>query len=279
MKKFGIMVIALAMLVLMTGLVMADQGVNQTFETQGVSMVTSMEAVGNMNSASDVTWKDCSAVPLAIIPYATADYQINDVETATYYVSTYSEDTMSNGEGWINYDKSTALETKARDVGQSNIQATKEIGFYGYDGAEITSTDNIFLDGTGTEALTANAAICVFAASTSAYIPGFCNAVESGSSFTMGTVNARTVTDDRFVVPSADTPVTLNHDIRVDALGTVASEGKVSAFMQGSILEGRSNSTQAYERIEFSESTAVDGTVTLFDKNMHYESGYKRPVA
>ena len=36
MKKFGIMVIALAMLVSMTGLVMADTGVNQTFETQGI---------------------------------------------------------------------------------------------------------------------------------------------------------------------------------------------------------------------------------------------------
>ena len=40
MKKFGLMVIALAMLVLMTGIVMADPGVNQTFETQGITMET-----------------------------------------------------------------------------------------------------------------------------------------------------------------------------------------------------------------------------------------------
>ena len=71
------------------------------------------------------------------------------------------------------------------------------------------------------------------------YHPRFCNTVEAGSSFTMEVVNARTETSDRFITDSADTPVEVNHNIRVDSLGDRPSVGKVSAFMEGSILEGR----------------------------------------
>ena len=268
MKKFGIMVIALAMLVGLTGIAMADPGVNQTFETQGISMVTSIQAEGNMVSATDVTWKQSSAQPISAFPPAPT--------SGVYYVSTYSEDTMSNGYGFIAYDKSTQLETKSRLNGQYNIEATKEISFYGQDGAEITSTDNIFLDGTGNYTETASQAICVFASGKSTYIPRFCNTVEAGSSFTMEIVNARTETNDRFVVPSADTPVSLNHNIRVDELSDLPSVGKVSAFMEGKIQESRNGSAGVFEDIEFSEDTSADGFITLFDKDMSWTSGIKR---
>jgi hypothetical protein len=268
MKKFGIMVIALAMLVGLTGIAMADPGVNQTFETQGITMVTSIQAEGNMYSTTDVTWKQSSAQNITSMPPAPT--------SGAYYVSTYSEDTMSNGVGFIGYDKSTTLETKSRLNGQYNIEATKEIQFYGQDGAEMTSTDNIFLDGTGAAAKTKDLAICVFAAGKSEYISPFCNTVEAGSSFTMEVVNARTETNDRFVVPSADTPVTVNHNIRVDSLSDLPSIGKVSAFMEGKIQEGRGNSSGVFEDIEFSESTSADGYITLFDKVMGYTSGIKR---
>jgi hypothetical protein len=270
------MVIALALL--FVGIALADTGVNQTFETQGVSMVTSIQAEGNMFSTTDVTWAQSSQVALTAIPPSPA--------SGSYYVSTYSEDTQSNGNGLIGYDKNTQLETKARLTGQYNIEATKEITFIGENGAEITSTDNVFLDGTGNFSRTANQAICVFAASTSEYIPAFCNTVESGSSFTMNVVNARTETRDRFVVPSADTPLQVTHDIRVDTLGDIPSIGKVSAFMKGMIMEGRNNAgvnttttgglPSYYEKIEFTESTEADGYITLFDKNMDWVSGIKR---
>ena len=56
MKKSGILVIALALLFLVTGFVMADPGVNATFETQGVALVTSIQATGNLRSMTDLTW-------------------------------------------------------------------------------------------------------------------------------------------------------------------------------------------------------------------------------
>jgi len=129
--------------------------------------------------------------------------QLRDNEVR--YTTTYSEETMSNGVGFINYDKDLNVETKAGLNGQSNIEATKEIAFEGMNGAEITSTDNIFLSGTGEAQTTSGRAICVFASDTSSTIPRFCNTVEAGSSFTMEVVNARTETNDRFVTDSADT--------------------------------------------------------------------------
>jgi hypothetical protein len=132
------------------------------------------------------------------------------------------------------------------------IEATKQISFIGENGAEITSTDNICLGST-------------------------CNTVEAGSSFTMSVVNARTETNNRFVADSPNTPLMLTHNIRVDSLGDIPSQGKVSAFMRGSVMEGRDTAGPNYfGKIEFSEKTMIDGYITLFDKDMSWVSGIKR---
>ena len=219
--------------------------------------------------------------------------QLRDNEVR--YTTTYSEETQSNGVGFISYDKDMNVETKAGLNGQSNLEATKVIAFEGMNGAEITSTDNLFLQSTGESQTTSARAICVFASGMSSTIPRFCNTVETGSSFTMEVVNARTETNDRFITDSADTPVEVNHNIRVDTLGDRPSVGKVSAFMEGTILEGRGNTipsvdtgdgmvltlsdagkSAAYEEVTFQESTTVDGIITLFDKDMAWESGIRR---
>src|SRR5512139_3616759 len=96
MKKFGIMIVALAMLVGMTGFAMADHGMNQTFETQGITVLTSIQAQGNMDSMTDVSWTQSSSQSIPTVPPLTS---------GKYYVSTYEEDTQSNGVGNIFYDK------------------------------------------------------------------------------------------------------------------------------------------------------------------------------
>ena len=267
MKKFGIMVIAIAMLVGMTGFAMADPGVNQTFETQGITVLTSIQAQGNMDSMTDVAWTQTSSQNITSVPPLTS---------GKYYVSTYEEDTQSNGVGNIFYDKTTEIETKARLTNQFNIEATKQINFVGIDGARITSDENIFLDGTGQASETKNSVICVFGPSNSEWIPGFCNVVDTGSSIDMSVANVATTTGDRFVVPSADTPVEVYHTIRVDPLGDTPSIGQASAYMKGSIMEGRGNASGYFEKIDFEERTSVDGYIALFDKDMSWISGVRR---
>ena len=91
----------------------------------------------------------------------------------------------------------------------------------------------------------------------------------------MNVVNARTETNNAFGAGSVDTPSSVNHYVRLTAVGDTPSIGKVTAFIKGITQEGRGTSG-LFEQVEFSERTSVDGQITLFDKNMHWESGARR---
>ena len=139
-------------------------------------------------------------------------------------------------------------------MADSGIEATPQISSMGTDSAGITSTDTI--SGSGNSL-------------------AFSNMVETGSSFTMNVVNARTETNNAFGAGSGDTPSSVNHYVRLTAVGDTPSVGKVSAFIKGITQQARGTSG-LFEQVEFSERTSVDGQITLFDKNMHWESGARR---
>jgi hypothetical protein len=136
-----------------------------------------------------------------------------------------------------------------------NIEATNQISFIGENGAEITSTGNLY----ACEAT-----------------PAFCNTIEAGSSFTMEVVNSRTETNSRFVTESLKNPLTLNHNIRIDKLSDTPSTGTVTAFMNGIIREGAGTATDPFKSVEFRERTSTSGRISLFDKVMGWESGINR---
>jgi len=147
----------------------------------------------------------------------------------------------------------------------------------------MVSSDNIMVDGAGQIGLpTTTAYICPFVEDVASLLTPFCNRAEAGSTIDMTVANVRTTTTDRFVMPSADHPVELNHDIRVTELvADVPSMGMASAYMDVLIQESRSppalvDPTTLQERIEFTEETSFDGAITVFDKLMHYESGMVR---
>jgi hypothetical protein len=269
MRKFGIMVIALALLV--TGFAMADRGIDPVPETQGIVTSTSANVVGNFASATEIQWRITDDVGgLPSVPSLDG--------TAAIYESTYTEDTQSHGVGLMLYDKEMDVETSGQISGQWNIEATKQIAFIGIDGAYVVSSDNIMVDGAANPTATADKVICPFASTVTTTFPAYCNRAQAGSTIDMTVANVRTTTTDRFVMPSADHPVELNHDLRVTELvADVPSMGFASAYMDVLIQEGsKAQPTNMTERIEFHEETSVDGVITLFDKLMHYESGMVR---
>jgi hypothetical protein len=282
MKKLAILVIAL---VLLTGYTLADRGIDPVPETQGIVTSTSVNVVGNFASATELQWRITDdPVGLPKIPPLSA--------ASAIYESTYTEDTQTHGVGLMLYDKEMDVETSGQISGQWNIEATKQIAFIGIDGAYVVSTDNIMVDGAANYHKTSQKVICPFATDVSSIFPTYCNRAEAGSTIDMTVANVRTTTTDRFVMPSADHPVELNHDIRVSELvADVPSVGMASAYMEVLIQEGRgfdyTNSNGAaldangmadplVERIEFTEETTADGVITLFEKLMHYESGMVR---
>ncbi len=269
MRKFGIMVIALALLV--TGFAMADRGIDPVPETQGIVTSTSANLVGNFASATEIQWRITDDVGgLPSVPSLDG--------SAAIYESTYTEDTQTHGVGLMLYDKEMDVETSGQISGQWNIEATKQIAFIGIDGAYVVSTDNIMVDGAANNRTTSERVICPFASTVTTQFPAYCNRAEAGSTIDMTVANVRTTTTDRFVMPSADHPVELNHDLRVTELvSDVPSIGFASAYMEVLIQEGsKAQPTNLTERIEFFEETSVDGAITLFDKLMHYESGMVR---
>ncbi|MCE5298588.1 MAG: hypothetical protein MUE45_05545 [Methanoregulaceae archaeon] len=269
MKKIAILFVAMALLV---GFSMADRGIPQVPETQGIVTSTTIDAVGNFATASEIQWRiTTEAGGLPEVPALDG--------TAAIYESTYTEDTASNGVGLILYDKELDVETSSQISGQWNVEATKELAFVGIDGARVTSTDNIFVDGAANPITTTEAVICPFASDVTEMFPAYCNRAEAGSTIDMTVANVRTTSTDRFVMSSADHPVELNHDLVVtELIDDLPSMGTASAYMEVLIQEGGAgaNNASLMERIEFSEETTITGDITTFEKLMHYESGMVR---
>jgi len=274
MKKFVILAIAL---IFLTGLTLADTGIDPVPETQGIVISTTIEMIGNFASETDLQWRMTDDVyGLDGLPVE----EPGDHLEGEYYQSVYCEDTQSNALGLIAYDKELDVETGGQISGQWNVEAVKELFFVGIDGARVLSTDTILVDGTSyANASIPEQYICPFAGDDSWMYPGtYCNYAEAGSTIDMTVVNARTTSTDRFVMPSADYPVELNHDILVTELTSgLPSTGSASAYM--SVLIQENYDEEWYvdwpplaECVEVSEETTVTGDVTVFEKLMHYDS-------
>jgi hypothetical protein len=276
MKKFSILVIALAMLV--TGFTMADPGMNQTPETQAWSTSTTANVYGNIASSTSLTWEIASLDDVRKIALA------ENGDTA--YVVTYSEDTQSNGVGDIQYDKELTLETMEVQEGQWNLYATKQVNFYGENGARIYSDEDNMIDGAGSGYTSETApSLCPFFPTAGENVGAFCNTVKTGSSIDMTFANVRTTIEgDRFITRDAGDMVETNYEISVTDFtfpdGTSSpSKGDASAYMDVLIRESRDTGVtpaSMNEQIRFQEKTDVSGWITTFNKNMHYESSFER---
>lgn len=256
MKKTKLLATFILLLLGVAGIAVADHGIDPVPETQGISTSTTIIAVGNFDSHTELAWEG------------------ND--GGTTYAAVYTEDTQSSGTGIINYDKELDIDTGAKISGQSNIEATKILGFVGLDGGRVYSSEYIMVDGSSSAEETGSGSICVFGGDT-AILPAYCNRAEMGSTIDMSIVNVRTSSDSRFVMESGDYPVELNHEILVtEYIPGVPSKGMVSAFIDVLVHEGRGDGTTLAELIRFREETSLIGEITTFEKRMHYESGLVR---
>lgn len=103
----------------------------------------------------------------------------------------------------------------------------------------------------------------------------FCNRIEAGSSVDAGGVNLRTSASDLFVLSAGHSPVEMDYQILVSELqpGT-PSRGTVSSFMNALIQEGGDDTPTLREMIRYREYSSVTGQINVFEKLMHYQSGF-----
>jgi hypothetical protein len=256
------------MLVALTGVVMADQVVKQTPEAQGITTSTAIIADGLVTDSSALAWTLSNQSITAIPPLADGQ----QVYTTTYDASTVAQ------AGTTTFVKTMAVDTRNKVIGQSNVNADTAVTFIATaEGGNIVGSENILIDGAGNSTSASDRMLCPFAAATGDVIPQYCNIVQAGSSYDLTVGSVTTAADDRFVGSDATNPVVLNYAINVKSYGTtdgtIPAIGSAMSYVKAHIQEGRTNATVKDEDLTYSETSAVTGTISSFQKVIAYQSG------
>jgi hypothetical protein len=261
MKKRGIIIIILILVAV--GVAMADPGIPKVNEVQGLGTSTTVIATGNFNAACSVDLTISKVTPITDLPAENDEFLL--------YHSVYTEDTQNSEIGAISYDKDLDVSTANKVSGQYNIQAVKQITYLGFDASSVATNDYLLLDSAGASYGTAPV-ICPFNGAGSLG-PSLCNRVETGSAMNLKVANLNTQLGDRFIMKSADPDVEVFDTVGVSSYASgLPSSGSVSAYIKGSIKEGKSATAVLAETVTFSDSTAISGSITSYAKSMNYKS-------
>jgi hypothetical protein len=266
MKKFTFMVMALTVLFALTGVAMADTGIDPPDETQGFTTSTISQALGTVTETDSIVWQwaypDLNLTPLGIGAIATT--------------MSYTENTIAD-QGLVEYTKAQSLDTDAAAAGTFNFNTEKLVDFIGLDTGRMISGENMVLD-TADYGYhnTSQLYICPFASQLTSESPGYCNIIETGSSVDVTLASLSTVADERHVTPSGDAAVEADYSIKMTGFGDVPAMGSATAYINAHIQEARVYEGQKAEDVSYSETSTAAGDITFFDKVIGYQSGIRR---
>jgi hypothetical protein len=269
----------------------------QADEVQSLQIETTVMSSGTFQQTSSIEWQQSSellgvnlvergdVIPVAVFEPEPPLHPGGEVQS---YV-TYSEDTQANM-GTISFDKSTDVDTRSKAVGLYNVENERQITFTGIDAGSLLSSEDMTMYNVGN--CTRTPSICPFSGGEEVPNPSFCSLIETGSDLSMSKVAVFTSTGVRNVnmpissidgafnwppIPNADYPAMAYYTIQVNELGSgIPSEGSVLAFLHVSEKDGRSELSgcpSPYQIVEVEDSTSIEGSISLFEKIMNYESG------
>ena len=266
--KFHVMIIAMIVVSLFSGLAAADRLPNQTPENQVISVISIVEVIGTYIGSSSLQWT--LGGPGAL---HTGSLNANEVRSTV----AYSENTATNG-GYLAESKTFTLDTGNKAVGQYNLETSKTFT-YATDsntGSVLQASEMLAMDLMGNSTPTSDVVACPFGPSASEYYPAFCNVVYAKSSVMGMTTGAVSSTAKaRVVASTADVPSAFEYafDVKPDessglgyAMGTFGTEFGVS------IKEARGNSTTPSSTIVFTDKAVANGMVSKFHKEYTYMS-------
>jgi len=271
MKTISVIVIALAMLIALTGAVMADQVVPQVPETQAITTSTSVIADGLVMESDALAWT-LSNMSINSI-YTTPMLGAGQIQ----YTTAYDANIVAQA-GTTTLVKSMAVDTRNKVIGTSNVKASTALTFAETaDGGDVVGSENILVDGAGNNTTASDRLLCPFAAGSDNVIPAYCNIIQAGSKYDLTVGSVTTGADDRFVGNDATAPVVLNYAINVKPYSTTAGSipaiGSAMAYVKAHIQEARNNNISKNEDLTYSETSSVQGTITAFNKVIAYQSG------
>ncbi len=298
--KIQITLTALLIVLVSTGIAIADIGVPQVEETQGFETGTFMQLIGTATETDSI---------VTTIDNGYKAYWDPAPPLGGYsfiYSSTYSEHTIVD-QGLVSIAKTIEYDTAGMATeNQYNLVTDRLTEFIGSETGRIISDESLLLDGAGTGTDAINTLLCPFATqSEDDVIAPLCNIVEEGSSvdLTIGSLSSQS--SERFIMlavpdptyygmawpyPLADPGVEANYNVKLTGFGDVAAVGSASAYINVHVQEGRTflqNGTGNYyedyqypkaEDMAYSELTTATGEITLFQKMMNYKSQFTGPA-
>jgi len=255
------------MLIALTGVVMADQVVNATPETQTITTSTAIIADGLVMDNAGLAWT-LSNQAINAPPLGAGEVQ---------YTTAYDASTVAQA-GTTTFVKTMAIDTRNKVLSQSNVKADTAVTFIATaDGGNIVGSENILIDGAGNWTLASDRMLCPFSSQPVDIIPAYCNIVQAGSAYDLTVGSVTTAANDRFVGTDATNPVVLNYAINVKPYGTTQGQipaiGSASAYVKAHIQEARDNTSAKAEDLTYSETSSVNGIISAFTKTIAYQSG------
>lgn len=231
MKKLGIT--ALVLLVLFSGMGIADDAVGATRQTQGITTVTHVVVYGTFTDSAEAVWVSSNQDLRNNPPLNNYSDERDEQGALTgnqawtpeaQYTMSYSEQTLADN-GYIEWDKTVSLDTGNKVANQDNFKATTQFDFVSFEDAfgRATFSESLMLDGASMGSAAGNRMLCPFGTGDSGYIPAYCNIVEMGSSFTGSRVSMITQASERHVAASADVPVGMSYSIGLSGIGSAAA--------------------------------------------------------
>ena len=268
MKTIGFVVIAMAMLIALTGMAVADPGVNQTPETQGITTALTIQAVGTVTETESMVWQLTNANKLAT---NSATLGVDQAQ----YVSSYTENTIAD-QGLVSYVKTMSIDTANKVGNQYNVKTQKIVEFVGLDTGRMLSDESLLLDGAGNDQATRDLMLCPFASTAYTTFPAFCNIIEVGSEVDVTLASLTTSADERHVMANADPAVAVDYNIKMTGFGDIPAMGSAMAYINAHIQEARNAGAEKAEDLVYSEVSTASGEITLFQKAINYQSGMRR---
>jgi hypothetical protein len=295
MIKNRIFILSFSILILCTGLALADTGVPQVPETQGFVTSTIMSAIGTATETDSIVSQIISCgqcgLPVPLPLY---------FDSHSVYTSSYTENTIAD-QGLITYAKGITTDTGGMATeNQYNVVTDKVVEFAGSDTGRMVSDESTLLDGAGTTFYDNEIMLCPFASGVLRFNPPFCNIVEEGSSVDLTIGSLTTGSSERHIMPFggtileegqnigwdypiSDAGVELNYNIKLTGFGDIPAAGSAEAFMNAHIQEARPGMPNPFasivkaEDLVYSESTTATGEITIFQKEMNYKSQITAP--
>jgi len=235
---------------------MAD-GVNQTTEIQGITTSTYIDVVGMASNNAELAWT-------------------SDSGSGTSQTTVYTENTNAMN-GHTVYVKEFSVDTGNQNIGQSNVESSRQITFEGLDGGNMVSDESLLVDTVGNPTPAAGQFLCPFGASSISTLPAYCNIVQAGSHVDSSFISLSTQASSRSVMATADVPVALAYSINAHGVntanGTFPAYGLVSAYMKTHLQGGRGDSLTKSSDLSSEDKSSANGYINSFTKAMAYQSG------